>query len=110
MNNFTINLIPQLAQTVVDASTIQFVAPLLQSPDAKLRRQVCSTLAQIAKHTVDLAESVVDGEIFPCILNCLKDTDTYVRKNSATLICEIAKHTPEVLSHFIEYSYIYIYI
>ena len=70
---------------------------MLQSSDAKLRRQVCSTLAQIAKHTVDLAEAVVDGEIFPHVLNCLKDTDPFVCKNSATLICEIAKHSPELV-------------
>ena len=70
--------------------------PLLSNPDAKLRRQVCSALSQIAKHTIDLAETVVDGDIFPNVLSCLKDDDPYVRKNAATLICEIAKHTPEV--------------
>ena len=68
----------------------------MANPDAKLRRQVCSALSQIAKHTVDLAETVVDGEIFPNVLNCLKDSDGYVKKNGATLICEISKHTPEV--------------
>ncbi len=86
----------QLAQSVVDANTISFIAPLLSNPDAKLRRQVCSALSQIAKHTIDLAETVVDGDIFPNVLSCLKDDDPYVRKNAATLICEIAKHTPEV--------------
>lgn len=86
----------QLAQAVVDANTIAFVAPLLANPDSKLRRQVCSALSQIAKHTVDLAETVVDGEIFPNALTCLRDSDGFVRKNAATLICEIAKHTPEV--------------
>ncbi len=81
---------------MVDANTIAFIAPLLSNPDSKLRRQVCSALSQIAKHTVDLAETVVDGEIFPNVLTCLKDADGYVKKNAATLICEIAKHTPEV--------------
>lgn len=74
------------------------MTPLLSSADFKLRRQICSALSQIAKHTVDLAETVVDGEIFPAVLNCLKDTDSLVRKNAATLLCEIAKHTPEVSS------------
>lgn len=69
---------------------------MLASTDAKLKRQVCSALSQISKHTVDLAETVIDGEIFPTILNCLKDSDGYVRKNAASLICEISKHTPEV--------------
>ena len=86
----------KLAQSVVDANSIAFIAPLLSSPDAKLRRQVCSALSQISKHTVDLAETVVEGEIFPHALNCLRDIDGFVRKNAATLICEIAKHTPEV--------------
>jgi 3-methyladenine DNA glycosylase AlkD len=69
---------------------------LLNNPDPKLRRQVCSCLSQIAKHTVDLVETVVDAEIFPNVLLCLKDKDEHVKKNTATLICEIAKHTPEL--------------
>lgn len=73
-----------------------FIAPLLSNTNAKLRRQVCSALFQIAKHTVDLAETVVDGDIFPQVLACLKDDDPFVRKNGAQLISEIAKHTPEV--------------
>jgi hypothetical protein len=87
----------------VDANTIAFIAPLLSNPDAKLRRQICSALSQIAKHTVDLAETVVDGEIFPEALNCLRDIDGFVRKNAATLICEIAKHTQDV---FLFYSFL----
>ncbi|KAJ1549154.1 Sperm-associated antigen 6 [Cladochytrium tenue] len=79
-----------------DSNSVTFIAPLLANTDSKLRRQVCSALSQISKHSVDLAETVVDGEVFPGVLNCLKDSDGYVRKNAATLICEIAKHTPEV--------------
>jgi 3-methyladenine DNA glycosylase AlkD len=71
----------------------------LSNPDAKLRRQICSALSQIAKHTIDLAETVVDGEIFPAALTCLNDPDPFVSKNGATLICEIAKHTPEVFTY-----------
>lgn len=69
---------------------------MIQHPDAKLKRQVCSVLSQIAKHSVDLAEVVVEAEVFPKILNTLKDLDNVVRKNAATLIREIAKHTPEL--------------
>jgi hypothetical protein len=65
-------------------------------PDGKLKRQVCSCLSQIAKHSVDLAEVVVEAEIFPKIFQCLKDDDTLVRRNAATCIREIAKHTPEL--------------
>ena len=72
------------------------MAALISHPDAQLKRQVCSCLAQIAKHTVDLAEVVVEAEIFPRILNCLKDLDIQVRKNAATCIREIAKQTTEL--------------
>lgn len=72
------------------------LAPLINSKDPKLKRQVCSCLGQIAKHSVELAELVVEGEIFPAALDRLKDTDLYVRKNAATLCREVAKHTPEV--------------
>jgi len=75
---------------------VAYLAPLISNPDGKLKRQVCSCLAQIAKHSVDLAEVVVEAEIFPKILNLLKDTDIYVRKNAATCIREVAKHTPEL--------------
>ena len=86
----------QLAQAVVDAGAVAYLAPLIQHDDGKLKRQVCSCLAQIAKHSVDLAEVVVEAEIFPKILTCLGDVDTYVRKNAATCVREVAKHTPEV--------------
>merc|ERR1712072_636489 len=66
------------------------------NPDGKLKRQVCSCLAQVTKHSVDLAEVVVETEVFPQILNLLKDADVYVRKNAATCIREVAKHTPEL--------------
>ena len=73
-----------------------YLRPGIVSPDGKLKRQVCSCLAQICKHSVDLAEVVVEAEIFPQILNLLKDMDVYVRKNAATCIREVAKHTPEL--------------
>ena len=87
---------PELAQAVVDAGSVTYLASLIVHSDAKLKRQVCQALAQIAKHNVDLAEVVVEAEIFPKILQCLKDVDDIVRKNSATTIREVAKHTPEL--------------
>jgi len=72
------------------------LASLISHPDPQLKRNVCSCLAQIAKHTVDLAEVVVEAEIFPRILNCLKDVDVNVRKNAATCIREIARQTAEL--------------
>ena len=83
-------------QAVVDAGAVAYLAPLISHPDAKLKRQVCCTLAHIAKHSVDLAEVVVEAEVFPNILNCLKDADIMVRKNAAMCIREVSKHTPEL--------------
>merc|ERR1712083_260133 len=69
----------------VDAGAVSLLAKDISHNDAPLKRQVCSCLAQIAKHSVDLAEVVVEAEIFPRILNCLKDIDVQVRKNAATV-------------------------
>jgi hypothetical protein len=69
---------------------------LINHTDAQLKRHVCSCLAQISKHAVELADVVVEAEIFPKILNCLKDIDPLVRKNAATCIREIAKQSPEL--------------
>ena len=52
---------------------------------------MCSCLANIARHTIDLAETVVENEIFPKILYKLKDPDQLVKKFAATCIREIAK-------------------
>ena len=41
---------PELAQAVVDAGAVAYLAPLIQSVDGKLKRHVCACLAQIAKH------------------------------------------------------------
>jgi hypothetical protein len=86
----------QSAQAIVEAGVVPILAPLIQHPDAKLKRQVCAVLAQIAKHSVELAQIVVEGQIFPNLLACLKDMDLVVRKHAATLIREVAKHTAEM--------------
>jgi len=87
---------PELAQTVVDAGAIAYLAQHVDAADAKLKRQVFSALSQIAKHSVELAEMVVEAEIFPGVLPNLKDSDEYVKKNVATLIREVCKHTQEL--------------
>ena len=38
------------------AGAVAYLAPLIVNPDSKLKRQVCSCLAQIAKHSTELAE------------------------------------------------------
>lgn len=81
---------------MVDAEAIPNVTPLIENTDGKLKRQVCSCLSHIAKHTVELAELVVEGEVFPKIFTLLKDEDVVVKKNAATCIREIAKHSPEL--------------
>lgn len=47
---------------------------------------MCSALAQVAKHSVDLAEVVVEADLFPKALTCLKFPDEFVRKHAATLV------------------------
>ena len=64
---------------MVDAGAVPFLSALIPHHDAQLKRQVCSCLANIARHTIDLAEHVVEAEIFPKILYRLKDTDPLVR-------------------------------
>jgi hypothetical protein len=65
---------------------VPFLAQLINHQDSQLKRQVCSCLANISRHTIDLAETVVDNDIFPKILYKLKDTDQLVRKFAATCI------------------------
>lgn len=92
-----------LAQLVVDAGAVPKVAALINTQDAKLRRQVHVCLANVAKHSTELAEVVVEEEIFPKMLTSLKFPDAFVQKNAASLVREICKHTPElaqlVVSH-----------
>ena len=82
-----------MAQFVVDAGAVPFLTQLINHQDAQLKRQVCSCLANIARHTQDLADNVVNNDIFPKILYKLKDPDQLVRKFAATCIREIAKQS-----------------
>ena len=81
---------------MVQSQAIPYLTGLLNTPDSKLKRQLCSCLSQVAKHTVELAEVIIDAQIFPAALIALHDADPFVRKHCATLLCEIAKHTPEL--------------
>lgn len=73
-----------------------FLAQLINHQDAQLKRQVCSCLANIARHTLDLAEAVIENEIFPKILYKLKDSDHLVRKYAASCVREIAKQSSDL--------------
>jgi len=99
-----------MAQAVVDADTIHFITMYITQLDNKLQRQICSCLAHIAKHNIDLAESVVDMDILPNIFICMKSPDPYVRKNAASLICELTKHSPDVNINIFKYDNLFIII
>ena len=86
----------ELAQFVVDAGAVPFLAQLINHQDAQLKRQVCSCLANISRHTQDLADNVVNNDIFPKILYKLKDPDELVRRFSAMCIREIAKQSVDL--------------
>lgn len=64
----------------------------------------CSTLANIAKHSVESADLVIGGGIFPEAINCLKDKEAGVRKSAAALIREIVKHTQVQAQTVIEFG------
>lgn len=81
---------------MVDAGAVPFLAQLINHQDSQLKRQVCSCLANIARHTLDLAEAVVENDIFPKILYKFKDTDQMVRKYAASCVREIAKHSTDL--------------
>jgi hypothetical protein len=57
----------QLAHAVVDSGAVDYLTPLIQHPDAKLKRNVGAALAQIAKHTAELADALVQAELFPSV-------------------------------------------
>ncbi len=46
---------------------MDYLTPLIQHPDAKLKRNVGAALAQIAKHTAELADALVQAELFPSV-------------------------------------------
>ena len=64
-----------LSQIVIDSGAIPYLTQLINHHDLQLKKQVCQTLASIAKHSADMAESVVGAELFPRILYKLKEND-----------------------------------
>jgi hypothetical protein len=75
-----------LAQIVVDSGAVSYLTQQINHHDTQLKKQVCQTLASIAKHSAELAETVTGSELFPKILYKLKDHDEGVRKMAATVI------------------------
>jgi len=74
-----------------------FLSSVLEPlPEVGVTLQVCTALAQVAKHSVDLAEAVVEAEVFPKVLTCLQFPDDTVRKAAATLVREVAKHSVDL--------------
>lgn len=66
----------------------------------RLKRQVFSTLASLAKHSVDLAEMIVEAEIFPKVLVHMRHPDSNVCRTAAIVTREVCKHTLEVRRSF----------
>lgn len=79
INQYSVNL----------PGAVPLLAPLVVSPEARLRRNACCALAQIAKHSMDLAEVVVEADLFPRVLTSLKFPDDAVRKCGATVVREV---------------------
>lgn len=75
-----------LAQNVIDAGAAPYLTQQINHHDAQLKKQVCQTLSNIAKHTPEMAETICGCELFPKILYKLKDTDEGVRKMAASVI------------------------
>lgn len=44
-----------LAQTVIDAGAVPYLTQQINHHDAQLKKQVCQTLSNIAKHTPEMA-------------------------------------------------------
>lgn len=76
---------------LLSVGAVPLLAPLVVSPEPRLRRNACCALAQVAKHSVDLAEVVVEADLFPRVLTCLKFPDDGVRKYGATAVREVGR-------------------
>ena len=46
----------ELAHAVADAGALPFLSSLITHSDAQLKREVCTCLGNIAKHSVELAQ------------------------------------------------------
>ena len=47
-----------LAQVIVDVGAVPYLSQQINHHDGQLKKQVCQTLSNIAKHSADLAETV----------------------------------------------------
>jgi hypothetical protein len=71
---------------VVDANGVPYLTQQINHHDAQLKKQVCQTLANIAKNSFELAGTVTGAKLFPKILYKLKDLDEGARKMASTVI------------------------
>lgn len=55
--------------------------------------QVCVSLAQVAKHNLDLAETVVEADVLPNMLTCLRFPDAAVQSAAMQVVREVVKHS-----------------
>lgn len=74
----------------------QMSKTLNETIDAKLKKQIFCTLANVAEHNCELAEIVVNENIFPTVLIHLGHDSVFVQKQAARLVQEIAKQSLEV--------------
>lgn len=85
-----------MAQSIVDAQAVIYLVALIENKDVQLKKNVCSCLAQIAKHNQDLAFILVEHEILKKLLTCLRESDVNVKKNAATCLREIARQSVDL--------------
>lgn len=55
------DVIVELAQSVVDAGAIPLLVLCLQEPEVRLKVVASLALSQISKHSLELAQTVVDA-------------------------------------------------
>uniref|UniRef100_A0A8C5GF91 Sperm associated antigen 6 n=1 Tax=Gouania willdenowi TaxID=441366 RepID=A0A8C5GF91_GOUWI len=91
----------ELVWEEVNMDTIALLVQMIRSPDAKVKRQVLSTLIQITKHSVKLAEMVIAEDIFSEVMVCLQDPDEYVKTDVITLMWEVVRHNAEFAQRFV---------
>lgn len=84
----------QLAQLVVDAGAVTYLVPLIQSPDAKLKRQVCACLSQVPPVCVPVCLLVG--------LSCGKEHKTANLELNHFGPSQIAKHSVDLAEVVVE--------
>ena len=83
---------PEMAQAVVDAGAVAYLAPLILSPDAKLRGK-CARLGQVAKPR-SISRRLSSRRSLPEHPHVLQDVDGFVRKHAARRSARFASTRP----------------